>query len=426
MFNSFPRPIPDGGGTAIKGVVKEYQVYAGEKISVGDFVHFILNRNATFNENNTTYIAVAALDAETAMVAYQDGGNSNYGTAVILKILGSNITVGAPYVFNSGSTIFVSISKLTSAKALIVYKNTSNSSYGTSKVLSISGTTISAGSAVVFESATTDIISVLTLLETKAIVAYRDGGNSGYGTAIILTISGTTITAGSVHVFNNAGDTYDISLAKLSDTNVVVAYRHSSQGTASILTVSGTTISHGSPHVFSSDSTNYISVSSLTATKVIAAYRNTAGTYVRILSVSETTISHGTELKLSDSLSNYINSVAVDDSHALVVYADVYNGQRGAINYLTILNTDVFSGLRISFNNANSGYNSIDKFDTNRFILCFNDAGNFSYGTSLIVETDTNGLVIKTEPATSCTQINGVAKTGGTETIKVYTTEDAP
>ncbi|WP_230683134.1 hypothetical protein, partial [Streptococcus pneumoniae] len=72
-----------------------------------------------------------------------------------------------------------------------------NSGYGTACVLSISGTTVTAGTPVVFESAATYYTSVAMLDSSKAVVTYRDDGNSGYGTACVLSISGTTVTAGT-------------------------------------------------------------------------------------------------------------------------------------------------------------------------------------------------------------------------------------
>ena len=51
------------------------------------------------------------------------------------------------------------------------------------------GTTLSAGAAKVFESASTDYVSVTMMDSTHAIVAYQDYGNSSYGTACCLSLS---------------------------------------------------------------------------------------------------------------------------------------------------------------------------------------------------------------------------------------------
>ena len=89
-------------------------------------------------------------------------------------------------VFESASTAYISVAALDSSKAVVTYGDNGNSSYGTACVLSISGTTVTAGAPVVFEAATSDYISVTALDSSKAVVTYRDNGNSSYGTACVL------------------------------------------------------------------------------------------------------------------------------------------------------------------------------------------------------------------------------------------------
>jgi hypothetical protein len=125
-------------------------------------------------------------------VCYYDAGNSSYGTSCVLSISGTTITAGTPVVFESAYSDYISVTALSDTKALVCYRDNGNSSYGTSCVLSISGTTITAGTPVVFESANSSYISVTALSDTKALVCYRDAGNSNYGTSCVLSISGTT------------------------------------------------------------------------------------------------------------------------------------------------------------------------------------------------------------------------------------------
>jgi len=111
--------------------------------------------------------------------------------------------IGTKEVFNSGSTNYISVTRLTDTQALVTYQDNGNSSYGTACVLTINGTSITAGSEVVFNSGSTNYISVTRLTDTQALVTYRDDGNSYYGTACVLTINGTSITASSEVVFNS-------------------------------------------------------------------------------------------------------------------------------------------------------------------------------------------------------------------------------
>ena len=72
-----------------------------------------------------------------------------------------------------------------STHAIVCYQDVGNSNYGTAVCLTLSGTTVTADTAneVVFNSATSYYISVTTMDSTHAIVCYADGGNSSYGTA---------------------------------------------------------------------------------------------------------------------------------------------------------------------------------------------------------------------------------------------------
>ena len=141
-----------------------------------------------FESAAADYTSVAMLTSTKAIVTYRDSGNSNYGTTCILDISGSTITPGTPVVFESANTYSTSVAMLTSTKAIVTYSDGGNSNYGTTCILDVSGSTITKGTPVVFESAAADYTSVAMLTSTKAIVTYRDVGNSSYGTTCILDI----------------------------------------------------------------------------------------------------------------------------------------------------------------------------------------------------------------------------------------------
>jgi len=97
------------------------------------------------------------------------------------------VTAGTPAVFESAGTNYISVAVLDSSRAVVTYRDNGNSGYGTACVLSISGTTVTAGAPAVFESAATNYTSVAVLDSSKAVVTYQDNGNSNYGTACVLS-----------------------------------------------------------------------------------------------------------------------------------------------------------------------------------------------------------------------------------------------
>ena len=274
------------------------------------------------------------LDSSKAVVTYQDGGNSSYGTACVLSISGTTVTAGTPVVFESATTSYTSVAMLDSSKAVVTYQDGGNSNYGTACVLSISGTTVTAGTPVVFESATTDYTSVAMLGSSKAVVTYQDGGNSNYGTACVLSISGTTVTAGTPVVFESAA-AYVTSVAMLDSSKAVVTYKdggNSSYGTACVLSISGTTVTAGTPVVFEAAASSYISVTALDSSKAVVTYRddgNSSYGTACVLSISGTTVTAWAPVVFESATTTYISVAALDSSKAVVTYRDDGNSNYG-------------------------------------------------------------------------------------------------
>ena len=242
-----------------------------------------------YNSAYTTYISVAVLDATHFVVSYRDDGNSSYGTAVIGTVSGSSISYGSEYVFNSALIYYTSVAVLDATHFVVSYRDDGNSGYGTAVIGTVSDNTISYGSEYGFNSAYTNYLSIAVLDATHFVVSYRDDGNSGYGTAVIGTVSDNTISYGSEYVFNSAVTTY-LSVAVLDAAHFVVSYHdygNSYYGTAVIGTVSDNTISYGSEYVFNSAETNYLSVAVLDATHFIVSYCDYGNSYYGTAIVGE-------------------------------------------------------------------------------------------------------------------------------------------
>ena len=136
-------------------------------------------------------------------------GNSQYGTAIVGTVSGTSISFGSETVFESATTQHISITYDSNInRVIIAYQDAGNSSYGTAVMGTVSGTSISFGTPVVFESATT-AYTALTFdsFNNKAVIAYRDSENSSYGTAIVLTTSSTNLTSTNFLGFSDAAYT---------------------------------------------------------------------------------------------------------------------------------------------------------------------------------------------------------------------------
>ena len=217
-----------------------------------------------YNSLNSNYNTVV-YDPDNDKVVVMWKGQSE-GRAAVGTISGTSISFGSDVQFENGITNYISAVYDTNAdRVVIAYQDASNSKYGTAVVGEVSGTSISFGTPVVFESATTNHISACFDSDNnKVIIAYQDGGNSYAGTAIVGTVSGSSISFGSPTVFNATSSSY---IAAAYDTNaqkVIVAYNDAAAtptaGAAVHMTVSGTSLTNTSfAPAFNSSPSPYIS-----------------------------------------------------------------------------------------------------------------------------------------------------------------------
>ena len=134
----------------------------------------------------------------------------------------------------------------------------------------------STGTPVVFENANIGKSStVYDSTSQKVIITYRDDGNSFYGTAIVGTVSGTSISFGSPVVFASAFIDFNVAIYDANSNKIVIAYTSTSNRSVIVGTVSGTSISFGSPVNFGDQNALYISAAyDASAQKVVIAYRD--------------------------------------------------------------------------------------------------------------------------------------------------------
>ena len=202
---------------------------------------------------SATFTADGTLATGTTVILQSDG------TVKAVEETSTSASIGSATTFASTTTDMSSVNPIaydsTNNRVVISYKDTNNSSYGTAVVGTVSGNTISFGSPVVFNSANT-LFSAPVFDENagKVVIFYRDQGNLERGTAIVGTVSGTSISFGSAVVFNSGGASNFNSPVYDPDTQKVVNFYkdepNSSYGTAVVGTVSGTSISFGSEVVF--------------------------------------------------------------------------------------------------------------------------------------------------------------------------------
>ena len=319
--------------------------------------------STSFSEPAITYDP----DQKKVVLAYVDSNNSTYGTARVY-------TTG--YTSATGGTI-------ADGKAVIVNAN------GTVSSVSQSTLTEAVGTPVQFEAATSyDQGIAYDSTNNKVVICYRDDGNSSYGTAIVGTVSGDSISFGTAVVFESAYSDYFAPVFDSSNGKIVVAYRdlgNSSQGTAIVGTVSGTSISFGSPTVFETGATTYVSTSfDSSANKVVIVYRDGSDNYGKAIvgTVSDTSISFCSTATFSSATTSHM-SVAYDvanNKHVVGYYASSGNAKVG-----TVSDTSISFGSAAEFETGQTiQTNAVYDSKNEKVHMFYVDGGDSDYGKASI------------------------------------------
>lgn len=182
------------------------------------------------------------------LLANRNVTNSGYGEIRSVSVSGTTVSLTAATYFNSASTLYTDLSyDSVNEKAVISYADGANSNSLTSKVVTLTGTTISLGAATSINSGATSayIGSSYNPVDGVHTMTYYDGSNSNYGTAVEATVSGTSISFGTPIVFESAASSWNSSAYDDTANKVVNAYvdgGNSSKTTATVISNGSTNI----------------------------------------------------------------------------------------------------------------------------------------------------------------------------------------
>ena len=262
------------------------------------------------------------------LVVFKTGADSNYGNGAVATISGTSVSFGSFTSFNAIADQFAIAFDSNAGKFGVFYRR-SNQNYA--RTATISGTSVSFGSEVNFNGSNGIELGVaFDSTNNKFVVAYRDQGNSDYGECRVATISGTSISFGTMVVFNSAGTIYNPVVHDVANNKIVIAYRdagNSNIGTAIVGTISGTDISFGSEVTFDSSGANYVGANyDSAAEKVVIAYNDIGDSNkgkIVVGTVSGTSISFGSENVFStNATSRSFNTFDSNVNRSVIVYRD--------------------------------------------------------------------------------------------------------
>ena len=378
---------------------KPVAVNADGTVSVVGGTAQSLGSKVVFDTSDLNQYMAATFDSNSnkVVILYSDGGNSNIGTAVVGTVSGSSISFGTAVTINSGNITFPdAVFDTNSNKVVIVYTDGGNSDYGTARVGTISGTDISFGTAAVFNSAASVFCSAaFDSNSNKVVIAYKLNTGAGKTSqGIVGTVSGTNISFGSVASFGDVEPYFTNSTFDSTNNKVVIVYRNNDAADGSyavVATVSGTNVSFGTPVKFTAENTlQYHSVTfDSNAGKVVIAFRG-ASTYGAAIvgTVSGTSISFGTAVVFQGSAISYISATFDSNLNKVVIAFNPSSTTKATFISGTVSGTSISFGSSIDADSTSGVVfaNPCLVFDSNsnKVVLPFENDADSDKGTAVV------------------------------------------
>ena len=261
------------------------------------------------------------------------------------------LTIGAKQTYTTPGggqqALYNQSCMLDSTHFVVTWRDPNDSDQGKSVIGTVSGSTVTYGSVVTFNAADTRNPSVCKIDSTHFAVAFRDSGDSGKGKAMIATVaSGDVITYGAEYTFA-AGTCNNPDIALLDSTHLVVSYDDvtNTDGSAIVGTISATdVITFGTRVAFKSSSINGSIIAVLDSTHFVVVFNIAAVSAASIVGVVSggTTITFGSEVSLLATSVGYVGVSTIDSTHFLVGYRDDTAGL-AAGNVGTVASGDVIT-----------------------------------------------------------------------------------
>jgi hypothetical protein len=409
--------------TTIDGSITEKNADATSPIITSSFP--IRSANTTYTSNTVTDSTAAYnITSGKVVIAYRDTSDSSYGKAVVGTVTGDTIAFGTPVNFSDTtavSTAGISMATLPgSSKVVIAWSEGSSTvsnaaNKGTSRVGTISGTTISFGAESTFESSGYGLtqengwnkMMVSDTTNNRVILAWYGGNNSArQGMVSCGTVSGTTLTWGTTqswattHAFQYQSMVYDATADKF-----VIAWENYESGAHNGKHVVGTIgptpnhITFGTVVVDAAYSWDAHAMTySAAHGKIVHIFRKygisptLATGFARVGTISGTTVTWGVEstFPLTSTNDMYDPNIIyhADKSKFMIIYSgsnrEIY-GVAGTITG-TIEDPTISLSTRILINDDNSGGGSTADpglaYDTvrKRIVLSTNSSSGSAFG----------------------------------------------
>ena len=340
--------------------------------------------------------AGVALTTTKFIIAFEDVSNSSYAKAIVGNVSGTSISFGTAVTYNTAnSSKYGVVDKLTDTKVIIAYSETPQGERGRALVATISGTSISFGSQVTYDdggSLTVVNHSIVALSETQFVISYLDKDESNYGRSIVGSVSGTTVSMHNTTNFNGAANAaYIPTSVKINSTQFAIAFSPSSpSNTRKVIigTVASNTATFASAVTFNGGSGSRDSVAGMT-----------------LLGTSDLLIGWRPDETESPVVDYLLQSANITSENFIGFAQDtVATGQpvtintKGAIvdNIPQLESASDTLGDAVTFHTGNVNGRMTYDSNSKRIVLAYRNGSNSGYGTAVVGTSGTSPITFGT------------------------------
>ena len=347
------------------------------------------------------YIKVNPYKKDQFVVAYTLGSN-DYAYCVVGTVTGTTISFATPAAFSTTSSTIMGLAfDPSTSGSFVVTFHTSNNEYGTAIAGNISGNSLTFGTRTNFNSqATTNIkIAFDPSAAGVFIMAYRVGPyNSSDGVAIIGTVSGTSISYAGEAAFNGRTGVENIQFDPNQTSTCIIAFGDvatSNYGTLIVVTRSGNSLSFSSEYRLDNRYASGISLAfdPFTSGRFLVAFTDSGNSndgYTMIGNLSGTSISLGSAQRFDSGNAAGINAVwdTSTSNSFILIYQNYGNNGYGTVIQCTASSTTATFGTSTVFVSASTGFLESTHIGSSsgKIVVNYKDGSSSGAGTSILLQ----------------------------------------
>jgi hypothetical protein len=287
----------------------------------------------TYGVSSTVYsassssVSICALDSTRAVVHY--GDEDGHMVAKVLTVSGTTITVGVGASIEGAQVCDkANVVKIDTDKCVATYAQSDGTTGSYAVVLSVSVATITVNTKYKFSTIISSKMSACALGTGSVFVAFGASSTDGY--VIVLSISTTTITFPTAEIVFMAGNPSQVAVDKLDSTHIILQFvdaNDTNRGKNLAASISGTTITLGSVVTFNAVTSTSINggqipqgVVAIDASTALMTYASSGTEYAVICTISGITVTNYTAVTLDTDSGSYHAPCLLDADRVFLAY----------------------------------------------------------------------------------------------------------